>query len=66
LVKSISAEMEKNNLEGNFFIEIHKILVTEEILGDKIMPLRSFKEIKEIGMTKKFRPLSKITWLMMK
>jgi hypothetical protein len=66
LVKSLSAEMEKMKLEGKQIIEIHKMLITEEISGDKIMPLRSFKEIKEIGMTKKSKPLSKITWLMMK
>jgi hypothetical protein len=46
--------------------ETHKILETWVISEDKIMLLRSFKEIRGIEMTKRSRLLFKITWLMMK
>jgi hypothetical protein len=68
LVKSLSAEMEKLKLEGKRTIGTHRMLIIEEISEDQIMPLRSSKEIKEIGigMIKKSKPLSKITLLLMK
>jgi hypothetical protein len=40
--------------------------ITWEILEDQIKPLRSSREIKEIGMIKISRPLSKIICLLMK
>jgi hypothetical protein len=44
------------------------MLIIGVISEDQIMPLISSKEIKEIGigMIKKSKPLSKITWLLMK
>jgi hypothetical protein len=49
-------------------IEVLKTLITEVPLGDLIMLLKYFQEIKEvgIGMIKEFKPLSKITLSLMK
>jgi hypothetical protein len=53
-------------LRINKDIGTSRILITGVISEDKIMPLRSSREIKEIGigMIKKSKPLSKITWLL--
>jgi len=66
LVKSLSAEMEKLKLEGKQRYRNTKN--TWVILEDQLMPIRSSKEIKEIGIgtIKKSKPLSKIIWLLMK
>jgi len=55
-------------LRGNKDIGTSRILITGVISEEKIIPLRSFREIKEIGigMTKKSYPLSKIISLLMK
>jgi hypothetical protein len=47
-------------------IEIHNILEIETISEEKIMHLKFFKEIRGIKNIKRFRPLFKKIWLMVK
>jgi hypothetical protein len=55
-------------LKENRTIGTHKMLIVEVISEDQIMPPKSSKEIKEIGigMIKNSKPLSKTTLLLMK
>jgi hypothetical protein len=68
LVKSLSVEMEKLKFEERRAIRTPRMMIIGVISEYPIIPLRSSKEIKEIGivMTTKSKPLSKITWLLMK
>jgi hypothetical protein len=68
ILKSVSARMEKIKLEGNQIYRNPKILRLGIVLKDQLIPLRSSKEIIEIGieMIRKSKLLSKITWLLMK
>jgi hypothetical protein len=66
LVKSLSVEMEKLKLEGRQANRNPKILEIETISEDKIIHLKFFREIREIERIKRFKPLSKTIWLMMK
>jgi hypothetical protein len=66
ILKSLSARMERLELEGKQYIKIPKMLTTEAISGGQItMFLRvcQGKKGAEIEMIRKSRPLSKITLL---
>ena len=55
-------------MNENITIGTHIMMIIEATSEDQIMPLRSSKEIKEIGigMIKNSKPLSKTTLLLMK